>query len=713
MPLGPRFVALLVCASAPLGLGLPERSAQAEATEEPRPTPLDIPAAAGKSELDLFSLESQVATLAVSISSKREESVEEVPGSVTVITKEMIRDMNALTLRDVLNVYVPSMDVVPTYFRYGDRVNEGIYSRGILSDFSQQVLILYNGQTKFNEPTYGSPFVAVQFNLENIERIEISRSPVPIQGGGAMTVINLVTKEQFLRNSGQAFLDLSANDRDITGRVVEGLRATGIFGYEMGPLRLSGSVQYYRDSGQAHREPAGRGDYMFDADTLRDGVKNAANFTVSLQSKDERFTFQNWFQYTGSDAFLSALVPSQSSDLYKYEGRMWLSVLRVRPLASRPLSISAGSTLGTWTILNDFAGSPYGINASFYDVYVEPNYEVRFDSGGQHSLLTGLRFEREGQFDASIYTFDGRILSENRDPAAIVAPNVARNVFSAYADEVWRISGGQAIITGGVRLDLFQGFGDRLELAPSGRLAILYNAGRILSLKLLYATTIRPPQIYERLGVSGLPLLGSQNVDSERMHEVELSLIARHRGLRAQLTPFFEWFDNQIQYLPSGSFFTAHNNGATGVVGVELDARYTFSPGRYLFLNGSYLRSYDVSGQKQTEFLPSAYLNGGGNFRWKGLNLNTTAYFRDRRPLPSDLVENSAHTTYHFMWSATVSYTLWGMVRPYFLVENITDQLNNVPLSKDGLMVPMRGRTYHLGIAIIPGLGKAAAQPAS
>lgn len=584
MPLGPRFVALLVCASAPLAPGMPERSARADAAEEPRPTPLDIPAAAGKSELDLFSLESQVATLAVSISSKREESVEEVPGSVTVITKEMIRDMNALTLRDVLNVYVPSMDVVPTYFRYGDRVNEGIYSRGILSDFSQQVLILYNGQTKFNEPTYGSSFVAVQFNLENIERIEISRSPVPIQGGGAMTIINLVTKEQFLRNSGQAFLDLSANDRDITGRVVEGLRATGIFGYEMGPLRLSGSVQYYRDSGQAHREPAGRGDYMFDADTLRDGVKNAANFTVSLQSKDERFTFQSWFQCTGSDAFLSALVPSQSSDLYKYEGRMWLSVLRVRPLASRPLSISAGSTLGTWTILNDFAGSPYGINASFYDVYVEPNYEVRFDSGGQHSLLTGLRFEREGQFDASIYT---------------------------------------------------------------------------------------------------------------------------------QLTPFFEWFDNQIQYLPSGAFSTAHNNGATGVVGVELDARYTFSPGRYLFLNGSYLRSYDVSGQKQTEFLPSAYLNGGGNFRWKGLNLNTTAYFRDRRPLPSNLVENSAHTTYHFMWSATVSYTLWGMVRPYFLVENITDQLNNVPLSKDGLMVPMRGRTYHLGIAIIPGLGKTAAQPVS
>src|SRR5262245_10202430 len=64
----------------------------------------------------------------VTIATKRSERLEDAPGSVTVVTKDMMRDMNALTLRDVLNVYIPGMDVVPTYFRYGDRVSEGIYS---------------------------------------------------------------------------------------------------------------------------------------------------------------------------------------------------------------------------------------------------------------------------------------------------------------------------------------------------------------------------------------------------------------------------------------------------------------------------------------------------------------------------------------------------------------------------------------------------------
>lgn len=41
-------------------------------------------------------------------------------------------------------------------------------------------------------------------------------------------------------------------------------------------------------------------------------------------------------------------------------------------------------------------------------------------------------------------------------------------------------------------------------------------------------------------------------------------------------------------------------------------------------------------------------------------------------------------------------------LRPFFMVENLTDQLNNIPLSTDGLMVPMRGRTYHLGLSYAP-----------
>lgn len=656
------------------------------------------PPAAGHSELELFSLDTQVADLAVSVASKRAENIDDSPGSITVITKEQIRDMNARTLRDVLNVLVPGMDVVPTYFRYGDRVNEGIYSRGLLSDFSQQVLILWNGQSKWNETTFSSPFIAVQFNLENIERVEVSRSPTPIQGGSALTVINLVTKEQHLRNGGEGHVDVFTNDGDFTQRGVQGVRATGIFSVDIGKLRASGAVQYYRDIGQPHREPKGRAGFpsSLDVDTLRDGVKNAANFTLSLESQDGRYLFQSWFQYTNSDAFLSGQVPSPSVDLYKYEGLQWLSHLRLRPW--RTLQIIAGAMLAKWTNVVDAAGTPVGGDESNYYTYVEGSYEFRFRAAGQHSLLTGLRYEREGQYTGSAFLWNGQGFDVSKDSALLFAPNADRDIFAVYADEAWRLFGNKLHLTGGVRLDVYHGFGDKAELAPSGRFAVLGNPLRALGLKLLYATAIRPPSIYERLGTALVPLRGSPDTTSERVHTVELSATARVKGLRLVVTPFFQWFENKIEYVPDGLSFTARNNGATRVLGFDVDARYTFTPGNYLFMNGTYLNSHDNQNDTATYFLPSIYVNAGANGRIKGFNVNTNFYLRDKRPLPPNLVQNAINTGYQGVWNGSIAYALGGGFRVYFLIENITDQPNSIPLSVDGLLVPMRGRTYHLGI---------------
>ena len=122
---------------------------------------------------ELFQLE-------LSLGSRTIKNPDQVPGAITTIEKEQITQMQARTMRDVLNVLVPGMDVVPTYFQYGNTVNEGIYSRGILSDFNQQILILYNGENKFNESTFGSPYTGMEFTLENVERIEINNSPAPL-----------------------------------------------------------------------------------------------------------------------------------------------------------------------------------------------------------------------------------------------------------------------------------------------------------------------------------------------------------------------------------------------------------------------------------------------------------------------------------------------------------------------------------------------------
>lgn len=149
-------------------------------------SPLRVIAQADSSMYEM-SLE-ELMNLPVSIATKTERTLDEAPGTIRVITRQQISDMNARTLKDVLNVYVPGMDALPTSLKYGDRV-ETVFSRGINSDFSQQILYLFNGKNKFNETTFGQPLQFIEFTLENIERIEVSTSPLPIQGGSAITTM--------------------------------------------------------------------------------------------------------------------------------------------------------------------------------------------------------------------------------------------------------------------------------------------------------------------------------------------------------------------------------------------------------------------------------------------------------------------------------------------------------------------------------------------
>jgi outer membrane receptor for ferrienterochelin and colicin len=127
----------------------------------------------------------ELMNIKVSVATKVEQSIDDAPGNIIVITRQQIMDMNARTLKDVLNVFVPGMDALPASMKYGDRV-ETVYSRGINSDFSQQILYLYNGKNKFNETTFGQPLGFIEFTLEAIEKIEISTSPVPYREGALL-----------------------------------------------------------------------------------------------------------------------------------------------------------------------------------------------------------------------------------------------------------------------------------------------------------------------------------------------------------------------------------------------------------------------------------------------------------------------------------------------------------------------------------------------
>jgi outer membrane receptor for ferrienterochelin and colicins len=685
--------ALLVCSAAPSGAAVP-----------PDAAPPGLPATEGAQDIETLSLEALL-NEEVTTATRSAMRLDEAPGSVTVITRDDIRDMNARTLREVLNAFIPGMDVVPAYFRYGDRVNEGIYSRGLLSDFSQQVLVIWNGGAKFNETSFGTPFPAVEFTLENVERVEVSRSPVPLYGGGAFTIINIITREQSMEGA-EVSVDLSAipGAGDPASELVGGRKASATMGRTVNGWHLGGSIQFYQDRGQAHPDSKGAGGFRSDVygATLRDGTRYASNVTLSVKSPGDKLTLQAWYKDTNRDAFLSGLVPSQASDTYTYHGRTFIAQAVYWPVPK--LHVSVGAMTAYWRNFIDFAGTPFGGDESNFDLFADVNYSLQFSALGSHTLLAGAKVEWEGQYDSSISTWDMRAWIRTHDQTMVFAPDDDRRVGGVYLEDAWRPIERLTILLGG-RADYYDGFAGRSELVASPRAALVTEVAKGFTLKALYASATRPPSIYERSGKALVPLYGDANVDSERVHTVEVAGIFRRGSLRIQLTPFLQIFSDKIEYVdkttdPAAPRFVAQNNGRTTSAGADLEATYYLDSRTYGYVKGSLFDSQDRAAQRRTFFIPEQYASAGVNVNQSGFNLNLNGYLRGKRhldavALPVNAVEAGGP---HAMLNASLAYEWARAARLYVLVENLIDTRNNVPLAVDGLYVPMRGLTVHLGL---------------
>ena len=294
--------------------------------------------AQAQEETDLFEMSlEELMQLDISVGSKTVKNPDQIPGAITVISHEQLEQIQARSLRDVLNTWVPGMDVVPTYFGYGNMVNSGIYSRGILSDFNQQILILYNGQNKFNESTFGSPYPGMFFTLESVERIEINTSPAPLLGGSALTTINIITREGYL-NGTEAFANIGFNGED----GFQSKRFTVNHGVRLKEWHLGTSLQYFDDLGQAHPDQQNFG-FTNNESQLRDGVQGSLNFLVNVKSPGEVVEFGSWYKNVSRDALFSNLNISASSELYNFQASTLHNYLNIQ--ATNSVEVSAGVSL--------------------------------------------------------------------------------------------------------------------------------------------------------------------------------------------------------------------------------------------------------------------------------------------------------------------------------------------------------------------------------
>ncbi|TQV76958.1 TonB-dependent receptor [Aliikangiella marina] len=159
-----------------------------------------LPALGGEQSDDVFSLSlTELLQTKVAAASKFEESLEQTPVPVTLITQGMIESSSATTLRDLLVQYVPGFTPVEDQNEYN------VAFRGIYTSSQQKILILLDGE-RINSYAYSSANPDHAISIDKIKQIEIIRGPgSAVYGNVALTaVVNLVLK------SGQDNLGLTA-----------------------------------------------------------------------------------------------------------------------------------------------------------------------------------------------------------------------------------------------------------------------------------------------------------------------------------------------------------------------------------------------------------------------------------------------------------------------------------------------------------------------
>jgi iron complex outermembrane receptor protein len=126
----------------------------------------------------------------VSSVSKKDQKLSRTASAVFVITEKDIQRSGATNIPDLLRM-VPGLDVAQI-----DSSTWAISARGLNGQYSNKLLVMFDGRTVYSPMTSGVFWNSQIVPLENIERIEVIRGPgATVWGANAVNgVINIITK---------------------------------------------------------------------------------------------------------------------------------------------------------------------------------------------------------------------------------------------------------------------------------------------------------------------------------------------------------------------------------------------------------------------------------------------------------------------------------------------------------------------------------------
>lgn len=544
----------------------------------------------------MLSLDSLLNTK-VSSAAKYAQTSRQAAASVTIVTQEEISRYGYRTLADLLAG-------VRGFYLTNDRTVRGLGTRGFSppSDFNNRFVLLIDGHT-VNDDLWGQAPIDAQlaFDMATLERVEVIRGPgAALYGTGAVfAVINLVTK---------------------TGKAIDG-------------VQVASSVGSFGRHG---------------ASVLAGGTGGHLDYMVSGL----------WEESQGQDLFFPEFAAPETNygvaqrldweHRYGFVGKARLGALTA---AGRFGSRSSGLPAAGWGgAFNDPRGRRYDASGSAevrYDGDVTPRQSLMVRAYFDRYRATGLYPNPAGfdvhdynaadawgtevawGWDAASYSrltigaeFRDRIRAEEAIGGFPGAPAYVMqdggSVFSLYAQEQVELSRRVSVL-GGIRTDFHSSMGT----AAVPRAAVVYDAGRGATLKLLYGEAVRVPSVIEAHLHDGAYKAGPA-LEPERIRTLEAVWDQRFSSwLHGSVSAFAYESENLIQSVldPSDFLLFFENVGQVRTRGAELELVSRMRNGFQSY--GSFELAYardELTGQRLVNS-PVYLLKLGASQPVSGLNL--------------------------------------------------------------------------------------------
>jgi outer membrane receptor for ferrienterochelin and colicin len=520
------------------------------------------------------------------------ESIGKSGATVTVVTRDQIKDMGARHVMDVLAT-VPGLGVTQN--------NIGTYeieARGIKTPVHEKVLFMLD-----SHPANGGRGSALEgyggILIENVSRVEVVRGPgSALYGANAfLTVINVITRNH----------EIDAIELTTRGGSYESQQYNLFVGKELGDLGLTLNLNYLDTNGQDEFLEAdsvgAAGNILFWKEKWDLDLKLAMG-DIGLHGRIARrengpyvgivnaLNDESDQQYT--DAFVEGNYDYQFSESLRLEVRAYWDYFQIDnywELYQEDFDPGAfPDGLLTRSAVNN---SKVGIDAA-----------AHYDVSESNKLILGIWREQQRQSDVEFETnFDPltfaplaggfQKLSEDVD----WTKEVIRDVWAVYAEDIWDISDELRLILG-VRFDHCLVVGRTMN----PRTSLMWEFTDGYSLKVSYGAAFRDPSFAQLLNQNSNPAsLGNPKLSQEEIDTYEVGITGNvTEDLTMRVTGFYNEIENLVVPIAAPNTATLYDNaGKIEVIGVESEFRWNFDDdGSYLSANHTYQDTENEDGSR-------------------------------------------------------------------------------------------------------------------